>query len=263
MDSWFENHFINAARIVHGFLAEHMALDGARILDFGCGDGITALGLTQRGPGLVVGADIHPSFHHLPELVAANCGWDGLPPHLAFVQVTPDFRLPFADNAFDAAYSWSVFEHLGDVPAALSALRRVVRPGGFCLIQIDPLYYSPFGSHLRRLVAEPWGHLLASTAAFLQQAQAADDLAGEADKGDLLYRENDFAGVKKHLIGQFLDLNRLTVRQLLYYVQASGFTVVRALPVRAPGELVPPPRLACAFPADDLLTSSIYLVLRN
>jgi SAM-dependent methyltransferase len=263
MDSWFENHFLHAARIIHGFLAERMALGSARILDFGCGDGITALGLTRFGVGTVVGVDINASFRHLPGLAAANCGMDALPGTLSFVRVAPDCALPFADGSFDAAYSWSVFEHLHDVGAALAAVRRVLRPGGHCLIQIDPLYYSPFGSHLQRLVPTPWGHLLESAAAFASRAREAADGAKDSDKGDLLYAKNDFAGFKKHLVEQFLDLNRLTVRQLLYFAQASGLTVLSALPVRISGEFVPPPQLACAYPADDLLTSTIYLVLRN
>ena len=48
-----------------------------------------------------------------------------------------------------------------------------------------------------------------------------------------------------------------------YLVQAAGLTVLSALPVRVSGEFVPPPQLTCAYPADDLLTSTIYLVLRN
>ncbi|WP_300164586.1 class I SAM-dependent methyltransferase [Solidesulfovibrio sp.] len=263
MDSWFESHFRHAARIVHGFLAERMPLHGARLLDFGCGDGITGLGLTQLGVGAVVGVDINPSFRHLPGLAADNCGLEVLPENLSFVRVGADCALPFADASFDAAYSWSVFEHLRDVPAALAAIRRVLKPGGHCLIQIDPLYYSPFGSHLQRLVPTPWGHLLESAAAFVERARAADDGAGDVDKGDLLYARNDFDGYKKHLVEQFLDLNRLTARQLLYHAQASGLAVLAALPVRVPGEFVPPPQLACTYPADDLLTSTIYLVLRN
>lgn len=263
MDNWFENHFLHAARIIHGFLAERMELGGARILDFGCGDGITALGLTRFEVGTVVGVDINASFRHLSGLAAANCDMDALPENLSFVRVAPDCALPFADGSFDAVYSWSVFEHLRDVGTALAALRRMLRPGGHCLIQIDPLYYSPFGSHLQRLVPTPWGHLLESAAAFASRAREAADGAREDDKGDLLYAKNDFAGFKKHLVEQFLDLNRLTVRQLLYFVRASGLTVLSALPVRVSGEFVPPPQLACAYPADDLLTSTIYLMLRN
>lgn len=263
MDPWFESHFVHAARIVCGFLAECAPLAGARILDFGCGDGITAAGVAALVPGLVVGADINPSFRHLAPLLEANCGSPALPAGLDFVQVGPDCRLPFADGAFDAAYSWSVFEHLPDVPAALAALRAALKPGGHCLIQIDPLYLSPFGSHLRRLVDVPWGHLTMSTAAFVAAANRAADSDANPEKGDLLYSRNDFASYKKHLVEQFLELNRLTVRQLLHYVQGSGLTPLRAVPVRVSGEFVPPPALLCAYSPDDLLTSTLYLLLRR
>ncbi|MHC1790484.1 class I SAM-dependent methyltransferase [Solidesulfovibrio sp.] len=263
MDPWFASHFVQAARIVCGFLAECAPLAGTRILDFGCGDGITAAGVAALGPGLVVGADINPSFRHLPQMLAANGHTAGLPPNLGFVQVGPDCRLPVADGSFDAAYSWSVFEHLPDVPAALEGLRLALRPGGHCLIQIDPLYLSPFGSHLRRLVDIPWGHLTMSAAAFVALANTARDAAGEAEKGDLLYTRNDFDGYKRHLIEQFLDLNRLTVRRLVNDVQASGLTLLRVLPVRVSGEFVPPPMLLCDYSPDDLLTSTVYLLLRR
>ena len=264
MDPWFESHYVHAARIACAMLAEGgVPLAGARLLDFGCGDGITAAGAAALGVGTVVGADINPSFVHLPGLLAANSGSPALPPNLAFVQVEPDCRLPFAPGSFDAAYSWSVFEHLPDVPGALMALRTVLRPGGFCLIQIDPLYCSPFGSHLRRLVDAPWAHLLMSTAAFVSLANAAPDHEANPEKGDLLYAQNAFHDYKKHLIEQYLDLNRLTVRQLLHWVQGSGLTPVRLKTVPVSGEYVPPPQLLCAYARDDLITSTVYLLLRR
>lgn len=261
MDSWFESHFVHAARIAWGLLARYAPLTQSTILDFGCGDGITAAGVATLGAGHVVGADINSSFLHLPQLIEANIGIPNLPKNLAFAQVGSDCRLPFAEGSFDAAYSWSVFEHLPDIPAALAALRFAIKPGGHCLIQIDPLYLSPFGSHLRRLVDIPWGHLLMSTATFVDQATKADDYADNAEKGDLLYIKNDFPAYKKHLIEQFLGLNRLTVRQLLHAAETSGLTLLRAIPVRVSGDFIPPKSLLCAYSPDDLLTSTVYLIL--
>lgn len=263
MDSWFSSHYVQAARIACGLLAEQMPLAGARILDFGCGDGITAAGAAALGVGFVVGVDVNPSFVHLPERLAANTGSCAPPPNLAFVQSGPDCRLPVAPGSFDAAYSWSVFEHLPDIPAALEALRQALRPGGHCLIQIDPLYYSPFGSHLRRLVDRPWGHLLMSHAAFVALAEASEDHEANPEKDDLLYAQNDFAAYKKYLTEQFLDLNRLTVRQLLHHVEGSGLVPVRLKTVPVSPEHVPPPQLLCVHARDDLLTSTVYLVLRR
>jgi SAM-dependent methyltransferase len=263
MDNWFESHFANAARIVYGFLAAGQSLERARVLDFGCGDGITALGLSGLGVGSVVGVDVNDSFKHLGELAKANCGLSVLPENLRFVRVSSDCALPFADGTFDAVYTWSVFEHLPDVPRAMAALGRVLVPGGRLLIQIDPLYYSPFGSHLRRLVDIPWGHLLESTTAYVARAEAAGDTADNSEKGDLLYIKNNFDEYKKHLVAQFLDLNRLTLRQLLFYAQSSGLAVLGMWPNRVGAEFVPPPQLACAYSLEDLLTSTVYLLLRK
>jgi ubiquinone/menaquinone biosynthesis C-methylase UbiE len=76
--------------------------------------------------------------------------------------------LPFADDSFDLAISNAAFEHFLDVPAVLSDLRRVLRPGGLIWAGIH-LFTSPSGGHnvsftqfpLRSLPpgAEPWDHL--------------------------------------------------------------------------------------------------------
>ncbi|GFK93354.1 Ubiquinone biosynthesis O-methyltransferase [Fundidesulfovibrio magnetotacticus] len=263
MDPWFESHYSHAARTIHGMLSTLMPLAGARLLDFGCGDGTTAAGAAALGLGFVVGADTTASFNHLPLHLAANLGHAAQPSNLAFVQIDRSCRLPFAPGAFDAAYSWSVFEHLADIPAALEALRAALRPGGLCLIQIEPLYHSPYGSHLQRLTDIPWGHLLMSTAAFTALAEATPEHAAAPDTGDLLYSLNEFAAYKKHLVEQFLNLNRVTVRQLLHHVRDSGLTPVRVLASKAPAELVPPPQLLCVHSLEDLTTSAVYLLLRR
>ena len=56
----------------------------------------------------------------------------------------------------------SVFEHVRRdlLPSIAENLYGVLNPGGVVFIQIEPLYYSPFGSHLGRILREPWVHLL-------------------------------------------------------------------------------------------------------
>jgi SAM-dependent methyltransferase len=49
-------------------------------------------------------------------------------------------RLPFADGSFDAVYSGSTLDHFdseNDIHAAISELRRVLRPGGRLLLTMD------------------------------------------------------------------------------------------------------------------------------
>jgi SAM-dependent methyltransferase len=72
--------------------------------------------------------------------------------------------MTFDDGTFDFVYSHSVFEHIDEPEAALSEIRRVLRPGGASYVSIH-LYTSHSGSHDPRVLAEDpprpplWPHL--------------------------------------------------------------------------------------------------------
>src|SRR5262249_26257644 len=138
----------------------HYFSAGRTVVDFGCGDGATALGVAHSAEAKVTGIDLYRTFGHLPSLARANLGSDHLPRNLAFEQNFLGVPLPLATGSVDLIYSGSVFEPLADVDGTLSEFSRVVRPGGAIFIQIEPLFFGPFGSHMQRLVAEPWAHLL-------------------------------------------------------------------------------------------------------
>ena len=101
----------NARRNRHErFFASTGVRPGMRIVDVGCG----ALGLRAMEPDLdITGVDLAPR----PEYPGP------------FVQADATERLPFADGAFDLAYSSSVIEHVPpDRRAAFAAeVRRVAR----------------------------------------------------------------------------------------------------------------------------------------
>ena len=95
-----------------------------RILDFGCGIGVTASHLRQRFPQAELdGIDTSPE-----SIKAARAL--GVP--RARFQVGESGRLPFDDGAFDLIYSNGTFHHIdfGLHPGLFSELRRVLRPGG-------------------------------------------------------------------------------------------------------------------------------------
>lgn len=48
-------------------------------------------------------------------------------------------RLPFHDDSFDAIYCSHVLEHVPDDAAAMAELRRVLRPGGWAILQVPVL----------------------------------------------------------------------------------------------------------------------------
>lgn len=76
--------------------------------------------------------------------------------------------LPFRTNSFDLVTSVAAFEHFLNVPAVVTELARVIRPGGLVWVCIH-LFTSPSGGHnlsfteipLRTIPAgvDPWDHL--------------------------------------------------------------------------------------------------------
>lgn len=261
-DAWFHSHYVIAANMVVGALQAHRLPEDARILDLGCGDGIMALGVCEAGGHAVVGSDLTDAFQTLPGRVAQALGaGHSIPPGLGFSQASPGEPLPFPDAHFDAGYSWSVFEHVDDVPALLSEVMRVLKPGAPFFLQIEPLYFSPYGSHLRRLVPRPWAHLRMSQADYLVEAAAATDQV-RAEEKDVLYQLNAFEQVKQYLIGEYHSLNRITAARLVACVRKAGLLIERCELGQVPVSSVPTP-LQERFPLHDLRTQEIRLLLRK
>ena len=57
--------------------------------------------------------------------------------------------LPFADARFDAVFANHVLEHIEDDARALAEIRRVLKPGGFALLQV------PIAQRLARTLEDP------------------------------------------------------------------------------------------------------------
>ncbi len=94
-------------------------LEGPRVLDAGCGEGVTLEKLVARfGRAGVSGVDLDPRN-------AEICRAHGLP-----VQAADLCALPFPPASFDSAVCMEVIEHLDRPDVALRELARVVRPGG-------------------------------------------------------------------------------------------------------------------------------------
>ena len=106
-------------------------VDGARALDYGCGDG-TFLGLLMDGqpaPRISVGAE-------LTAAIVADCR-DRFKAHkgLHFVLVD-DLERPAHQSAYDAVYCMEVLEHVVDPVAMLDTLKRLLAPGGTLVISV-------------------------------------------------------------------------------------------------------------------------------
>jgi SAM-dependent methyltransferase len=94
---------------------------GQRVLDVGCGPGALTAELVARiGADSVAAAD--PSEPFVAAARTRNPGVD--------VQQAPAERLPFPDDAFDAALAQLVVQFMSDPGAGLAEMRRVTRDGG-------------------------------------------------------------------------------------------------------------------------------------
>jgi SAM-dependent methyltransferase len=92
---------------------------GTRLLDVGCGTGLTLVLATARG-AQVAGLDVTPELLSIAR--------ERLPD--ADLREGDMETLPFADAAFDAVVGVNAFQFAGDPRRALREAARVVRPGG-------------------------------------------------------------------------------------------------------------------------------------
>src|SRR6185436_10216272 len=70
---WFHKHFDHAARTVMSYMLGDSPLLDGRVLDVGCGDGITDLGMVlRRRPERLVGIDPFRGYERLLEIARAN-----------------------------------------------------------------------------------------------------------------------------------------------------------------------------------------------
>jgi len=227
-DEWFASHFRYAADVVHEALAPRLDPAASTLLDFGCYDGITGLGLMLRhGWKGVVGIDIDPGFAALPRLASEQIGLARLPDGLEFRRIGAGESLAAA-GPVDAIMSWSVFEHVERplLDAVVADFHSVLAPGGLCFVQIDPLFYSPQGSHLGRFATAPWAHLRMSESALQQFVLAAAPETVPPDEITEQFRSMSFDDYKRFIFRHYQELNRITADELVALFTRNGFELL-------------------------------------
>jgi len=247
-DDWFQSHFDYAATTtVTALLGNHPSLHG-RILDIGCGDGITDLGIALRTRcEEMVGIDPFRQYERLPAILREKgLADDVVPSNLRFMPEDANF-LPFPDDSFDVVVSWGSIEHVaGGYLQALREAKRVLKDGG--LFMVHPgLYYSNVGHHLGEFSTEPFFHLRKSReeihAMVLSTPPRYIDRAGEFAPREQYWQ-------------WFTELNPITVGRFEQEMRALEFRPWRVM-------LRPEPIIEYTpdiehYPIQDLATTELY-----
>jgi len=115
-------HALNPARL--GYVAARVPLQGARVLDVGCGGGLLSEALAKEGAE-VTAIDLAPELVKVARLHGLESG------------VKVDYRVQSVEDlaaerpgAFDAVTCMEMLEHVPDPAAILHACATLLRPGG-------------------------------------------------------------------------------------------------------------------------------------
>jgi SAM-dependent methyltransferase len=141
----------NVLKTAEHFLGE---IERKEILEVGCGRGATLLEFARRG-GNVTGLDYS-------EEALATCkelaGKSESPERVSFVNGDAK-QLPFPSESFDFVFSVGLIEHFEDPTEILAEQHRVLRKGGFLLVQVPQKYsvYTLLKKVMIRLGKWPYG----------------------------------------------------------------------------------------------------------
>jgi ubiquinone/menaquinone biosynthesis C-methylase UbiE len=219
---------------------------GSHLLDVGCGSGAFLPWLAGlAGPdGRVTALDLAPENVELAVARTADA------PCPVTVDQGDLLRLPYPDNAFDAAWSANTVQYLDDaaLTTALAELRRVVRPGGPIVVkELDP-------TGIRLSPGDPF---LFTT--FFQQAARVPGYARQLVRARELHRWFRAGGLRD-VRQEFLlseHFGPLSEVELAYYGRASARIADQARRLSLPGAWEP--LLDPAGPANPLRDASAYI----
>ena len=120
-------------------------LDGADVVELGCGGGQASVGFAREGTRRVIGVDLSPKqLEHAAELRDAY----GVEAFFLAGDVT---ELPLPDDAFDLAFSSWVFQMVPNLDACFSEATRILRQGGTFVFALPHPYYELFDPETHEL----------------------------------------------------------------------------------------------------------------
>ncbi|MDD2503227.1 MAG: methyltransferase domain-containing protein, partial [Clostridia bacterium] len=114
-------------------LSSHLNInENMRILDLGCGCGLSTLYLTKKYGASVFAADLWISPTENYERFKSI----GIDDKAVPISVDATKGLPFANGYFDLLFTVGAYHHFGDTPEMLPSLIPFVKKGGFMAVAV-------------------------------------------------------------------------------------------------------------------------------
>jgi SAM-dependent methyltransferase len=113
-------------------------IEGAKALDYCCGNGEVAIEMARRGAVHVTGIDLSPVAIENASRLAAEAGVSDR----CVFKVMDAENMEFEDGSFDVIHEYGALHHL-NLDAALCELSRVLKPSGR-LVCTEALRHNPF-----------------------------------------------------------------------------------------------------------------------
>jgi cyclopropane fatty-acyl-phospholipid synthase-like methyltransferase len=133
----------NAMRVAEELASYLNVNENMRILDLGCGSGLSTLLLTQKYGATVFAADLWISPTENYERFKSI----GIDDKVVPISVDATKGLPFANGYFDLLFTVDAYHYFGDTPEMLPSLIPFVKKGGYIAVAIPGLKYE-FGKNV-------------------------------------------------------------------------------------------------------------------
>lgn len=148
----------NAMRVSEE-LATHLKINkNMRILDLGCGCGLSTLLLVKKYGASVFAADLWISPTENYERFQSI----GIDDKAVPIYVDATKGLPFANRYFDMLFSVDAYHYFGDMPEMLPSLIPFVKSGGYIAVAIPGVKYE-FGENVPEEMQPFWNDDVART----------------------------------------------------------------------------------------------------
>lgn len=119
------------------------------VLEIGPGAGYVLKGFKDQGVKRVVAVDVVDMLYD----DVKNTG-------VEFIKTDAENMHQVEDKSIDLVISWSAFEHIANPERVYAECLRILKPGGYFLLQFGPLYFSPWGYHHYSVLKYPYLHIL-------------------------------------------------------------------------------------------------------